>query len=120
MRVSGCQGTPWREGLEGKEIHSGLVVTTIWSRENPLFPIHRRYGQPAVHHLQGWCSIDLMYCCTAVTVISQMVYVFSSRPVFFLCTRTKPCFGRECSLREGCPRELVQLVIRSGCWTWGE
>ena len=29
--VNGCQGTP----------RSGVVATTIWSREDPLFPVHR-------------------------------------------------------------------------------
>ena len=33
-----------------------LVVT--WSRENSLFPAHRRNGQPTFHRLQGWYYAD--------------------------------------------------------------
>ena len=33
-------------------------LVTIWSRDNPLFPAHRQYGQPAFHPQQVWYYAD--------------------------------------------------------------
>ena len=67
-------------------------LVTIWSRENPLLPIHRRHRQPAFHYLQVWYYADFkgvevrlisLNCCT-VTVVPHIALPF---PRELLCFR---------------------------------
>ena len=39
------QGTLWSEKLDDKNLTERLVA--IWSRENPLFPVHRQHEDKA-------------------------------------------------------------------------
>ena len=58
--VSGCQGMPWSQELDGKELYGALDDEEwIWSREDPRFPGHRQHGQPILQHLlQVWYYAD--------------------------------------------------------------
>ena len=79
-----CQGTPWNEEFDGTNSPERLVA--IWSREDPLFLVHRRHGvNPpyiickcgVIMILKGWCF--LLIDCTSVqylTVFSLANYVF--------------------------------------------
>ena len=91
MGVNGCQGTPWSEKLDSKELHGAAwwrlrsgaerthcflyIVNTV----NPSFIICK-CGIMLI--LKGWCLIDPLYCCTAVTGITYIGIYFFSRTVF--------------------------------------
>ena len=76
--INGWQGPLWSKELEGKGLHGarGLVVSTVWSRDDPLFPAHqvssRRHhiNSPSIYKhgimlvLKGVLLLrDHLYCC---------------------------------------------------------
>ena len=104
-----------------------LVASTIWSRENPLFPAHGvNRTLPSIYKcgnmliLKGVvCSGGPLHSCT---ILEYLTYSFvpSSRNMFWLHGRIEGIRKKvaslnpahsfviciECAFREGCPQEL--------------
>ena len=112
-----------------------LVVSAIWSREDPLFPAHGQHGiNPSftiykcgiMLILKGWCFDGFLVLLYYFIGVLYMALSLSSRTVLsYIRIRFASPNPRIALLlqrvlsREGCPRELVQLVIRSGRLNWG-
>ena len=76
-----------------------LVASAIWSREDPLFPVHRQlevdppfniyYKCDSMLFLKGWHLINEMNCCTAVTGITYIGSYFPQRTAVLSRIRTR-------------------------------
>ena len=107
MGIDGCQGTPWSEELEGKELHGaaggkydrdprGCAFPCTRSQHNPSR--YRRYGIMLV--LKGVVFLyDPWYSCTILEEYRT--------PRFCLLLAHSFVIRSECSFGEDCPRELV-------------
>ena len=51
MGINGCQGTPWSEELDGKELHGALGGECgLEPRGSPSFPVHGvNTGLPSIY-----------------------------------------------------------------------
>ena len=74
-------------------LRSGLVATTVWSREDPLFSAHRPHRQLTFHHLQ------------------VLYYAGFKRGVFDLSTVLLYCWYR-CNLRRRFLADCVFVPTR--------
>ena len=51
--IKGCQGTPWSEELDGKELHEA-AGGDLEPRESTVSCRSLTRSQPTFHHLQVW------------------------------------------------------------------
>ena len=60
MEVNGCQGTPWSEELDGKELHGALDgKCDLELRESAVSWTSSTWSQPTFQHLlQVWYYAD--------------------------------------------------------------
>ena len=87
MGVNGCQGAPWSEELDGKELHGAACDLEL--RE---FAASYTSSTWKLTHLmliqKGWCLIDPLYCCT-VKVGPHIALYFPPRTTVLSCILTK-------------------------------
>ena len=84
MGVNVCQGIPWNEELNGKELHGALVGECDLSWKDPPFPGHQHgvnlpfniyYNRGIMLILKGLYIVLVPLQCS--TVIPQMICPFS-------------------------------------------